>query len=177
MLKRICRVGPALALTIVCLVTAALAQAEPPAGVQMEQTPPAMRVLVVDGTKTFLSTMRIGGLVGALKGSGLFEVDVRFADVQSGWHDPLAGQSQSEGHVPYDFLLAIPRGIDDASADWIWILSAGPTSPTSPFVAGLQVIEQVLGLVFEGAVTPLGVHDDLLLGMLYEFHVAKGWMR
>ena len=177
MQKRIRRVGPALALTMICLSMAAMAQVEPDAVAQMEQTPPAMRVLVVDGTKTFLSTMRIGGLVGALKGSGLFEVDVRFADVQAGWHDPLADQSQNEGHVPYDFLLAIPRGIDDASADRIWVLSAGPTTPTSPIVAGLQVIEQVLGLVFEGAVSPFGVHDDLLLGMLYEFYVAKGWMR
>ena len=56
-------VGPALALAVltsVCLVTAG----------QQEGATAPVRVLVVDETKTFLSTMRVGGLVGGVTDPG-----------------------------------------------------------------------------------------------------------
>lgn len=136
-----------------------------------------VRLLVIDETKTFLSTMRVAGLVGALKGAGLFAVDVRFATVEKSWTDPLAGEAPDADSVPYDVVLVIPRGIDDGTADWVWILSDGPSDLGPLAAGGIEMIREVVGLVFEGAVRPTGVHDDLLLGLLYEIYVAKGWMR
>ena len=87
------------------------------ANAQPEAAGEAVRLLIVDETKTLLSTMRVGGLVGVLKASGLFVVDVRFADAESSWDDPLAGEARGSDLEPYDLLLVIPRGIDDGSDD------------------------------------------------------------
>jgi len=102
---------------------------------------------------------------------------VLFADVQSGCHDPLACRTPSDGLEPYDILVVIPRGIDDGTVDWVWVLSDGPTNPALPLFEGLETVRQILGLVFEGAVRPMGVFDDLLLGVLYETYTARGWTR
>jgi hypothetical protein len=138
---------------------------------------PAVRLLVVDETKTFLSTMRVGGLVGALKGTGMFDVAVRFADVESGWSDPLAGQWPDEDLERFDLLLVIPLGIDDGSDDWTWILSDGLVSLSPPVLEGIAVVRELVSVVFEGRVSVIGVYDDLLLGLVYESYAAKGWMR
>jgi len=163
------QMGLALGLLALLMSTAAFAQSDTPG----EQ----VRLLVVDQTKTFLSTMRIGGLVGALKGTGLYAVDVTFADAASDWDDPLAGQALAEGADPYDVVLIIPRGIDDGSADWVWILSQ-PASMAPPEVAmGLGVLGEVLGLVFEGAMDPMNSADDLYLAFLHSLYISEGWMR
>ena len=137
----------------------------------------AVRLLIVDETKTFLSTMRVGGLVGVLKGSGLFRVDVIFADVESSWDDPLAGKGPDPDLEPYDLVLLIPRGIDDGSIDWICSLSGDPRLLPTRVSAGIEFIAEVVGQVFEGSVRPIGVHDDLLLDLFYEVYLMKGWIR
>ena len=137
----------------------------------------SVRLLVVDETKTFLSTMRVGGLVGVLKGSGLLHVDVVFADVESSWDSPLAGVKLDSDLEPYDLVLLIPRGIDDGSIDWACILSGVPRLLSAHASSGIDLIAQVVSQVFEGNVRPIGVHDDLLLGFLYEVYVMEGWMR
>lgn len=147
------------------------------ANAQPETACEAVRLLVVDETKTLLSTMRVGGIVGILKASGQFVVDVRFADVESSWDDPLAGETRGSDLEPYDLLLVIPRGIDDGSADWIWVLSDGPMLLPPHVSGGIDLIAQIVSQVFEGNVRPTGVYDDLLLGFLYEFYVMEGWMR
>ena len=144
---------------------------------QSETAGEAIRLLIVDETKTFLSTMRVGGLVGALKGSELFHVDVIFADVESSWDDPLVGKGPDPDLEPYDLVLLIPRGIDDGSIDWICSLSGNPRLLPPHVSTGIELIAQVVGQVFEGSVRLMGVHDDLLLGLFYEVYVAKGWIR
>ena len=163
------RLGLVLVLSILALGLAASAQSV--------SASESVRMLVVDETKTFLSTMRVGGLVGALKGTGLFEVDVRFADVESDWEDPFHGQWADSDLVPYDIVLVVPRGIDDATATSIWLLSAEPTALSPSLLAAVELTEMVAGQVFDGIVQVAGVHDDLLLGILVDIYVARGWMR
>ncbi|MFC2078024.1 hypothetical protein ACFLTM_04370 [Candidatus Bipolaricaulota bacterium] len=163
------RLALILAMTILTIGVAANGQPEP-AGA-------SVRLLVVDETKTFLSTMRVGGLVGALKATGLFHVDIRFADVEAEWDDPLAGMTPEPDLEPYDVILVIPQGIDDASVDWLWLLSDGPANLPPPILGGVELIEQILNQVFEGNVRTLGVYDDLLIGCLYGLYVMEGWMR
>jgi hypothetical protein len=164
-----CHLAPILVLA--ALVLGVVVNAQPEAAGE------AVRLLVVDETKTFLSTMRVGGLVGVLKGSGLFHVDVVFADVKSSWNDPLAGEEPSPDLEPYDLVLLIPRGIDDGSIDWACILSDEPRLLSAHASSGIDLVAQVVSQVFEGNVRPIGVHDDLLLGFLYEVYVMEGWMR
>lgn len=138
---------------------------------------PPLRLLVLDATKTFLSTMRIGGAVGALKGTGLFDVDVRFVDVTSEWHDPLAGERLEDGTQPYDVLLFVPVGLDDRTADWVWVLSDPSAQRPPSLAAGLAAVEQIIARVFEGTVSSMDMGDDLFLAFLHSQYVADGWMR
>lgn len=163
------RLGLILVLTV--LASGVVANAQP------ETAGEAVRLLVVDETKTLLSTMRVGGIVGVLKGSGLFHVDVIFADVESSWDEPLAGKEPEPDVEPYDLVLIIPRGIDDGSIDWICTLSGDPRLLPSHVSAGIDLIAHVVSQALEGRARPIGVHDDLLLGFLYEVYLMKGWMR
>jgi len=137
----------------------------------------SVRLLVIDETKTFLSTMRVGGLVGALRGIGLLEVGVKLADVESSWTNPLDGATPDPASEPYDLMLVIPLGIDDGSADWVWIISDGLTFVPPTVAAGIEAIRQVVGLVFEGGVRSVGVFDDLMPSYLYWQYRMEGWMR
>ena len=134
-----------------------------------------VRVLVVDETKTLASTMRVAGLVGMLKGMGPFEVAYRLADVESSWDDPLAG-AEPDG-VPYDLIIVVPRGIDDGSADWIWIVSNGLLSLPPVVRSGIDLIDGVIGRVFGGGARPVGLYDDFLLSFLSALYVNEGWLR
>jgi len=165
------RRGLTLILAVAILVIGVAANGQP------ESAGTPIRLLVVDETKTFLSTMRVGGLVGALKAAGLFHVDVRFADVDAEWDDPLAGEEPETDLEPYDVILVIPQGIDDASVEWLWLLSDGPANLPQAILGGVELIEQMVSLVFEGNVRTLGVYDDLVIGCLYGLYVMEGWMR
>ncbi|MGB2983856.1 MAG: hypothetical protein WBC63_08375 [Candidatus Bipolaricaulia bacterium] len=163
------RLGPILALLVLAVGVAANGQTVAPT----ETT----RLLIVDETKTFLSTMRVGGLVGALKGFGLFHVDVRLANVESSWDDPLVGEVPAPSLEPYDIILVIPRGLDNDSVDWVWVISDGPAILPPPVLGGVGAIGQVVSLVFEGNVRPVGVYDDLMPSLLFGLYVKEGWMR
>jgi hypothetical protein len=163
------RLGPILALTVLTFGLAVTGQ-------QGATTSP-VRVLVVDETRTFLSTVRVGALVGVLKGAGIFHVDVRFADVVTSWDDPLAGETPDADLEPYDIILVVPLGIDDATVDWVALVSAGPPFLAPPALGGVELIGQVVEQMFEGNVRTIGVYDHLLVALLYGVYTAEGWMR
>ena len=142
----------------------------------MAQTPPApTRVLVVDETKTFLSTMRVAGLVGALRQMGLFEVGVALGDVTTSYDDPLAGQEPNA--EPYDLAVILPRGLDDGSIASIWIVSNGLDLLAPPVRAGVEVISQVIEQVYAGIASAVDVHEDLFPAFLWGLYVMEGWMK
>jgi len=163
------RIGLALVLAIVVLSVAA--------GAQPETESSAIRLLIVDETKTFLSTMRVGALVGVLKGAGLFEVDVKFADVATSWDDPLDGETLDPGLEPYDIVVVIPVGIDDGTVDWVLLVSGPPPLLDPAVLAGLGAVGQITSQVFEGNVRAVGITDHLLVALLYGIYSAEGWMR
>ena len=141
-----------------------------------QPSPQPIRVLVVDSTKTFLSTMRVGGLVGGLRGTGLFEIDVRLSNVAGAYQDPLDGEVRDEDIAPYDLILWIPRGIDDATASHIWVVSNGPTVLSPQVNVGLRVCEQVINQAFAPMASAAGVYDDLFPAFLWALYVQEGWM-
>ncbi len=134
-------------------------------------------VLVVDETRTFASTMRVGGLVNALKRFGVFDVDVHLADVGSSWDDPLVTWEQGRDSGAYDIVLIVPVGLDDGSVDWVWVVSDGPTFLSDEVLAGVELIGQIVGTVFEGSARPVGVYDDLMPSFLYGEYLLEGWIR
>lgn len=140
------------------------------------QTAPGLtRVLVVDETKTFLSTMRVAGLVGALRQVGLFDVSVALGEVTSDYDDPLAGQEPPA--EPYDVILILPRGLDNGSIDTIWVVSDGLDLLPATVRAGVDVISQVAEQVFADLAEAVDVHEDLFPAFLWGLYSVKGWVR
>jgi len=158
------------------LMLAALLTAIPLISLSQE-TPPLVRVLVVDETKTFASTMRVAGLVGALRSAGLFDVGVALVDVTSSYDDPLADRTPEQGEEPYDLIVIVPRGLDDGSMSRIWIVSAGLSSLPPIVTTSLDVLTGVLDQVFTGIGEAIDVSEDLWPSLLWATYSLKGWIR
>jgi len=139
--------------------------------------PEAVRVLVVDETKTFASTMRVAGLVGALRSVGLFDVGVALADVTSSYDDPLAGRTPEGGENPHDLIVILPRGLDDGSMRQIWIVSAGMSSLPPIVTTSLELLTGIVDQVFAGAGEAIDVSEDLWPCLLWAVYSLKGWIR
>jgi len=156
----------------VCLLMAAttlLASAQP--------APEAVRVLVVDETKTFTSTMRVAGLVGALRTVGMFEVGVALADVTTSYDDPLAGRMPAEDEEVYDLIVVLPRGLDNGSIDQIWVVSAGFDALAPIVAAGVDMLSVLVDQVFAEIAEAIDVTEDLWPCLLWAVYESKGWIR
>lgn len=135
-----------------------------------------VRVLLIDGTKTFASTARVGALAGAIRSTGQFELDVRFSDATCAYDDPLACQIDLP-ETPYDVIVAIPRGIDDGSATSIWLITnvlpwASPDRwPTVAALSGM--IDQV----FAGLANAVDSSRDLWPAFTASLYQAQGWLQ
>ncbi len=136
-----------------------------------------IRVLVVDETKTFNSTMRVAGLVGALRAVGVFEVGVTLGDVTTNYDDPLAGRLPEAGEGPYDLIVILPRGLDDGSISHIWIVSAGLSDLPPAVTAALGVLAGTVELVFAEIAEAIDVSEDLWPCLLWAVYSTKGWIR
>ncbi len=154
---------------VLVIATALAASSQPPAE--------PIRVLVVDETKTFNSTMRVAGLVGALRSVGMFDVGVALADVTSSYDDPLADRRPEEGGELYDLILVLPRGLDDGSIRQIWIVSAGFDALSPGVAAGLGIVAGILDQVFAGIGEATDVSEDLWPCFLWAVYSMKGWIR
>ena len=139
--------------------------------------PATIRILVVDETKTFTSTMKVGGIVGALRKMGLFEVSVQLADVKTDYDDPLAGTTPAADQAPFDLIIILPRELDTKVNVSIWLVSDGFDS-LSPFVRNaVDVISNVVDRVFAGSGQTMDVSEDLWPGFLWASYVSKGWIQ
>ncbi len=133
------------------------------------------RVLVVDGTKTLASTMRVVGLAGGIRQSGAADVTVTLADDLGAFEDPLRALPRPE--MPYDLIVIVPRGVDDGTATRIWILVAGNPDET-PFAAqGIALLRGGIDRAFAGLASAVGPLDDLWAALTASFYVREGWLR
>jgi hypothetical protein len=144
-----------------------------PLAAQIAEVPP--RVLVIDATKSFASTLRTGALIGALRSSGAMRVDVILADVESVLEDPLPGEPDDD--VVYDVIVLLPRGLDNATARRIWILSDAPDDLPPAVRAAWQIIGQAAEAVFVPLATAIDVTEDLYPSLLWAGYRARGWLR
>jgi len=137
--------------------------------------PPAYRVLLVDGTKTLASTMRVVGLAGGIRQSGVAELTVLFADGGGPFDDPL--RERERPSVPYDLILIVPRGIDDGTASRIWILVAGNPAASDLVSMAVGLLGQGVDLAFSGVARAVGPLDDLWAALSASLYVQQGWLR
>lgn len=141
------------------------------AALKAEELP---RLLIVDGTRTFASTMRIGALAGILRQSGIVDVSVKFVDVESSYQDPLANIAVAD--QPYDIILIIPSGIDDGSMRQIWLVSRFFASGSAEH-AGLAALSGIIDQIFHGIAEAIDVSEDLFPGFFAALYLMQGWLR
>lgn len=153
-----------IAIAACCLVVGTLAVTAAP-----------YRVLLVDGTKTLEATLRVGGLAGAIRQSGLAEVSVLFTDVVSPYDDPLAGREAPA--EPYDLVLIIPRGVGDGSADIVWVLVGDAVGVSPELASSFNLLSSGIGMAFAGAVRALSPLDDLWALFTSALYASEGWLR
>jgi hypothetical protein len=133
------------------------------------------RVLLVDCTKTLESTMRVGGLAGGIRQSGLAELTVLFSDAASLYGDPLAGRTLPT--APFDLILVVPRGVDDGTASVVWLLVAGNPEENPTAWSALKLLGAGMSVVFGSSVSAAGPLDDLWAALMASFYAAEGWLR
>ena len=163
--------------SLIVLMTVAALMTAMSLGALSQEAPVLVRVLVVDETKTFNSTMRVAGLVGALRSVGLFDVGVALADVMSSYDDPLADRKPEEGEDAYDLIVVLPRGLDDGSIGQIWVVSAGLSTLSPGVSTAVGVATGVIDQVFAGIGEAIDVSEDLWPCLLWAVYSKKGWIR
>ena len=114
-----------------------------------QELPPSIRLLLIDETKTFTSTMKVAGTIGALRQMGLFDVSVRLADVETDYDDPLDGTDPEPEQDPFDLILILPRGLDTKTNVSIWLVSNGLDSLSSFVSSADDLVTNILDQVFE----------------------------
>ncbi len=142
-----------------------------------QEMPPSIRVLLIDETKTFTSTMKVAGTIGALRQMGLFDVSVRLAAADTDYADPLAGIAPEAGQEPFDLILILPRGLDTKTHVSIWLVSDGLDHLPSFTRGAVELISNVVDQVFAGSGQTTDVSEDLWPGFLWAAYVSKGWIR
>jgi hypothetical protein len=138
-------------------------------------TAPAYRVLVVDGTKTLDSTMRVVGLASGIEQSGLADVTVLLADNLGSFDDPLVDRPLPE--EPYDLVLIFPRGVDDGTAYTVWMLVGGQPGEAAGIEQALALLSEGIRTAFAGTLSAMGPTDDLWAGLTAALYVQRGWLR
>jgi len=159
---------------IVLALLALLVLASVQAFAQQSQQQAKLHLLLVDETKTFASTMRVGALAGILKKTGMVDLSVKMIDVDSSYADPLVGLDTPE--QPYDLVLIIPKGIDDASIAQIWLVSEYYESST-PQYALLAGLSGIVDQVFQGLAKATDVSEDLWPAAYAALYREQGWLR
>ena len=141
---------------------------------QQSQSQIKLHLLLVDETKTFASTMRVGALAGVLKKTGMVELTVKMIDVDSSYADPLVGLDAPQ--QPYDLVLIVPKGIDDGSIAQIWLVSEyyEDSTPQHTLLAGLS---QIVDKVFQGLAEATDVSEDLWPAGYAALYREEGWIR
>ena len=133
------------------------------------------RVLVVDGTKTLASTMRVMGLAGGIRKSGAADVTVILADDLGPFADPLRNLPRPE--APFDLILIVPRGIDDGTASRIWILVAGNPRENPLAAQAIELLRAGIDRAFAGIGSAVGPLDDLWAALTASYYVQEGWLQ
>ncbi len=135
------------------------------------------RLLLVDETKTFASTMRVAALAKTIREFEFvpLELTIRLADVASSYDNPLAIEPLAP-EAPFHAIVIIPRGIDDGSVDQIWILTTVASSPPSPEWEGVELLSLLIDAIFDGLASAVDPMEDLWPAILSAGYAAQGWL-
>jgi hypothetical protein len=138
---------------------------------------PTARILIIDATRTLSSTLRMAGLVGALRQTGLLDVSVRFSDETSRFADPLSVKEEAPADAPFDLILILPRALDTDTDVMIWLVSRWIPSLAPRIRQAVEIVSQITDAVFSGAGQTVDGWTDLWPLLLAALHQQQGWLR
>jgi hypothetical protein len=140
----------------------------------------AFRLLLIDETKTFESTVRVGILAKVLQGTGMFEVSVLLAGVETGYDDPLYGRVREENQGPYDMILIVSKGVDDGSLPTVWVVLGTFGGEAIDLKASMEMLGAFSGMIdqiFQGVAKAVDVRTDLYPLFFAALYLKEGWLR
>ena len=136
--------------------------------------PQPVRLLLIDETKTFTATMRVGALAKVVRNTKMFDLSVKLVDVTSSYADPLEAETIEEGTSPYQIILIVPRGIDNGSVDQIWLVTRSLEEISQPLQAAIGALSTIVDQVFQGIAEATDVSEDLFPGFFAALYLQKG---
>ncbi len=148
-----------------------------PTAVVAHEPPPTARILVIDATKTFASTLRVAGVVGALRQTGLFEVSIRLSEDSSDFPDPLHDVPRPPEEEPFDLILLLPRRLDGDTDVTVWLISEWVPWLSPSVRQAAEVAKAIANQVFADTATTVDGSIDLWPVILGTLYVQRGWLR
>jgi hypothetical protein len=168
--------GLVLALAVLFLLMAlggngwtALGQGQGPG----DSPPEPFRLLIVDETQTFGSSIRLQVLASLLNRTGLFELTAKFVQVESSFDDPLQGE---EPDRRYDAILIIPKGVDDGTVRQLWVVTRAWTELPEALRSAIGQLKAMANEVFQGTATAVDVTEDLIPAYFATLFTREGWL-
>ena len=174
-MKRRCIAMLAIAALIGLCITGAVSWGQ--GGADPGTLPQPVRLLLVDETKTFASTMRVGALAKVVRGTQMFDLSVRLVDVVSSYADPLEVETIEEGTSPFQIILIVPRGIDDGSVNQIWLVTRSFEEIALPVRAAIGALSTIVDQVFQGVAESIDVSEDLWPALAAALYCSQGWLQ
>jgi hypothetical protein len=131
------------------------------------------KLLIVDETRTFSSSMRVEVLARAIIRTALFDLSAKLIEVGSSYDDPLQGE---EPDRQYDVILIVPRGIDDGTVKQLWIATRPFTEVSEELRDAVAQLKEIADGIFQGAAEAVDVAEDLLPGYFATIFIREGWL-
>jgi len=139
----------------------------------LSQEPFKFKLLVVDETKTFASSIRVELLARAIKRTGLFELSAKIVDVGSSFANPLQGEKPDKR---YEIIIIVPRGIDDGTVRQVWISTRPFTEISEELRSAVTVIKEIANGISQGMAKAVDVTEDLIPGYFATLFIKEGWL-
>ena len=135
------------------------------------------KIVFVDESTTFEISMRVQGLVGALKARKELEVQAKTAEVENPTENPLKEEEISG----VDLVIIVPRTVETGRVNQVWVITRPITTiPLEARAEAIERLEQLKGAIekaFAGKVKPVGVNDDVIPAYFSTLFLREGILR
>lgn len=156
-----CMIIPILVLTLITLA----------AGLGYGQENGRINLLLIIEEVAFQPLLQAQVLASVAKKSGLFNLDSRIVDVESGFDLPLIQDLDGES---YDLIVIIPKGGLETFFQ-IWAITDYPITPQ--LQGAIQFLSAVVGEVFGPKVEVTDVTEDLIPAFFAAVFLRNGLLR
>lgn len=129
-------------------------------------------LLLIDETKSFQQSMKIEVFARNIKRIKIFDLSAKIVDIKSSYQNPLESKTADK---EYDLILIFPKGLDDASVQEVWILSAPINCQMKPLVKeGIRTLSSMIEKIFQAEA--VDASESLFPALLSGILLQDGWI-